>query len=177
MVQWPLRQKQPNDDTTDEQLQAQLPVEEPPVDPTDASSNSLPEEVREYFEGERQQHRGTAWLIGMGTLVTTLLLALVLFFGGRWAWRKVFTPTQPTSQQPAQTQGPVTKAGPSQPSTPPIPPKPTTKSSPTPTPKTVATTNHTPNTGPGSVLTVFILSSTVGVFIYQTAARYQTKEH
>jgi cytoskeletal protein RodZ len=49
----------------------------------------VPAEIQEYYEAERRERAGVAWLLALGTLVVTLILALGLFFGGRWAYRKV----------------------------------------------------------------------------------------
>lgn len=65
-------------------------------------NEALPEEVQEYYESGRKQQTGMAWLLALGTLVVTVLLATVLFFGGRWIYQKVTgndEPDQPTTQQ------------------------------------------------------------------------------
>lgn len=50
----------------------------------------LPTEVREYYQSERRERTGLAWLLAIGTLLATFLIAAGLFFGGRWAYRTVF---------------------------------------------------------------------------------------
>lgn len=50
---------------------------------------SVPQEVREYYQSERRERAGVAWLLALGTLAVTLLLAVGLFFGGKWAYRAV----------------------------------------------------------------------------------------
>jgi len=70
---------------------------------------------------------GVAWLLALATLVTTVLLATGLFFGGRWAYRKVVkqdkkpvitqtSNTNKSSTQPTKTDN--------KPSTPPSGPSP-----------------------------------------------------
>jgi cytoskeletal protein RodZ len=54
-----------------------------------ASVDSVPEEVREYYQTEKRERAGVAWLLALGTLVVTLLLAAGLYFGGRWAYRSL----------------------------------------------------------------------------------------
>lgn len=51
--------------------------------------DSVPQEVQEYYQSERRERSGVAWLLALGTLVITLLLAVGLFFGGRWLWQKI----------------------------------------------------------------------------------------
>ena len=51
---------------------------------------SVPEEIQQYYNTERRERVGVAWLLAGGTLILTVLLAIVLFFGGRWVYRTVF---------------------------------------------------------------------------------------
>ncbi len=64
-------------------------------------SDDLPEEVKEYYESGRKQRTGMAWLLALATLVVTVVLALVLFFGGRWVYQKIFGNDEPA---PAPTE-------------------------------------------------------------------------
>lgn len=50
----------------------------------------LPQEVREYYQAERRDRTGMAWLLAIATLLVTFLIAAALFFGGRWAYRAIF---------------------------------------------------------------------------------------
>ena len=65
-------------------------------------SNTVPSEVQNYYQSERRDRAGIAWVLALGTLMLTLILAFGLFFGGRWAYRKVANkdnkPTQTASQ-------------------------------------------------------------------------------
>jgi cytoskeletal protein RodZ len=54
------------------------------------NTDVLPEEVREYYQTERRERTGMAWLLAAGTLVVTFIIAAGLFFGGRWAYRAAF---------------------------------------------------------------------------------------
>ena len=127
---------------------------------------ALPEEVQEYYESGRRQQTGMAWLLALGTLVVTVLLAILLFFGGRWVYQKFASDDEP-SQNTTQNQG---SAGDSQDSpatsdedvtkpaatnnqqgtssTNPSTPSPATSSS-TATPSTGSTSSEIPATGPG----------------------------
>lgn len=63
----------------------------------------LPKEVREYYSSERRERTGIAWLLAIGTLVFTFIIAAGLFFGGRWIYRTAFnhdhTDTKQTADQ------------------------------------------------------------------------------
>jgi len=50
---------------------------------------SLPPEVQAYSQAERRERMGIAWLVGVVSLVVSLILITGLFFGGRWVYRKV----------------------------------------------------------------------------------------
>lgn len=49
----------------------------------------LPQEVQEYYQATKKERRGTAWLLALGTLVVTFVLAAILFFAGRWLYQKL----------------------------------------------------------------------------------------
>jgi hypothetical protein len=49
----------------------------------------VPPEVQDYYQAEKRERTGVAWMLGLATVVITILLALALFFGGRWLWRAV----------------------------------------------------------------------------------------
>ena len=53
------------------------------------NQSGVSKELEEYYQNERRERFGVAWLLAFGTLVTTLLLASALFFGGRWLYRTV----------------------------------------------------------------------------------------
>lgn len=70
--------------------------------------NSTNDEIKNYYAEERRDRTGVAWLLAAATLVVTLLLALGLFYGGRWAYRAIFddeTNTTDTVQQEADEIG------------------------------------------------------------------------
>ncbi len=66
---------------------------------TTRTSTPVPAEVQDYYEAGRRERRGVAWLLGLITLVVTVLLALLLFFGGRWIYRKATNKDKSTSGQ------------------------------------------------------------------------------
>src|SRR5688572_19206045 len=62
------------------------------------SEDALPEEVKEYYESGRKQRTGTAWLLALGTLLVTILVAFGLFFGGRWVYQQIAGDDEPAEQ-------------------------------------------------------------------------------
>lgn len=53
------------------------------------SESTLPVEIEEYYQSERRERTGVAWLLAGGTLILTLVLAFGLYFGGKWVYQKV----------------------------------------------------------------------------------------
>lgn len=76
--------------------------------------DSLPPEVQEYYQTEKRERSGLAWLLALGTLLATLAIAMGLFWGGRWLYRTLTDqndkPAAPIQEgvpsQPANTQAP-----------------------------------------------------------------------
>lgn len=66
MVKWPFGRKQSSD------------------------SDKVPQEIQEYYQSEKRERVGVAWMLALATLVVTVLLALGIFYGGRWAYRALF---------------------------------------------------------------------------------------
>lgn len=58
------------------------------------------DDINDYYASERRQRVGVAWMLGLATLVVTVLLALGLFYGGRFVYRTVFD----NDNEPAVTQ-------------------------------------------------------------------------
>lgn len=53
------------------------------------NKTEVPEEIQEYYQTERRERAGIAWLLAFGTLIITIVLAAGIFFAGRWAYRKI----------------------------------------------------------------------------------------
>lgn len=68
--------------------------------------STLPEEVQDYYQAEKRERAGVAGLLAVGTLLATVVLALGLFFGGRWLYRTVFdnNDTPETAEQRGEEQ-------------------------------------------------------------------------
>lgn len=74
----------------------------------------LPQEVQEYYQGERRERTGVAWLLALGTLIVTLAVAFGLFWTGRWVYRTVAgddNKKTPTIAQPASPASPASPTG------------------------------------------------------------------
>ena len=67
------------------------------------SVGSMPAEIQNYYQTEQRERVGVAWFLAAGVFVVTLLLASGIFFGGKWAYRKIsHKDPKPTSGQVAQ---------------------------------------------------------------------------
>lgn len=44
----------------------------------------MPPELSDYYNAEKRDRAWATWLLGFATLVVTILLAVLLFLGGRW---------------------------------------------------------------------------------------------
>jgi len=114
--------------------------------PDDVSSD-----VQEYYQTEKQGRVGVAWMLGLATLLTTLVITIGLFYGGRWAYRSTFgknknitAVNQPTNVDNApDADNKTTKPAPATTVTP--SPKPNTNAN---TSQGVSTKKTTPATGP-----------------------------
>jgi hypothetical protein len=51
------------------------------------AKQDVPPEVQDYYQAEKRERTGVAWLLGLATVIITVVLAFALFFGGRWLWR------------------------------------------------------------------------------------------
>ena len=72
----------------------------------------LPEEVKQYYQSEQRQRAGVAVLLGVAAVIITVLLATGLFYGGRYAYRKINKDdNQTASQQQPQTDTSKTQSG------------------------------------------------------------------
>jgi hypothetical protein len=164
---------------------------------------SVPSEVQDYYRSERRERTGLAWLLALGTLVVTLIIAAGLFFGGRWAYRKVtHTDRRPSvatqQQQGAQHDGHASSTNTdqgnnqnqgqssgtqSQPNPTPTPAPSTSQPSTTPAPAatppaTAPSTNGAlVNTGPGDTVAVFALMAVAGTLAHHLVwVRYRRQQ-
>ncbi len=154
-----------------------------------SETDEVPPEVEEYYQSERRERVGMAWLLAFLTLFATIVIALGLFFGGRWVYRKVANKDNKsgTSQTATNNQPqPAANDNPSSSGTSPNPPSSTqpvsTPSTPAPSSNIAPTTPQTPktqraqnlaNTGPGDTVAIFLAVTIVGALAHQAYARRQ----
>lgn len=70
------------------------------------SQTNVPQEVQDYYTAERRERKSVAWLLAVVTFIVTLLIALALFYTGRWIYRKISNDSQntiDTSQTQSET--------------------------------------------------------------------------
>src|SRR5687768_699929 len=53
------------------------------------NDSAVPADIQNYYQTERTQRSGVAWLLALGTLLVTVGLVLGLFFGGRFIYRTI----------------------------------------------------------------------------------------
>jgi cytoskeletal protein RodZ len=140
---------------------------------TDAAA--MPPELQDYYQSETRQRGWMAWVLGLTTLVVTVLVALGLFYGGRYVYRKIRGNDKPvaTNQQANQAtdqaenkdsqESKDTSPDSSSSSTPaattPAPSRATSSASTsTPQPATTQSSNL-PGTGPENTIAVFVVVS------------------
>lgn len=127
-----------------------------------SNAHAVPAEVQQYYDAERREHIGVAWLIALLSLTISIALFTGIFFGGRWVYRKVAhkankpattaqTETKDTSktegdseQKPSSSDANKQTAG----ST--TPPQTSSTSTTTPQAATAPTSGDLPHTGPDS---------------------------
>ncbi len=113
--------------------------------------STLPAEVQDYYQAEKRERTSVASLLAIGTLLVTIVIALGLFFGGRWVYRTVFdsNDTAPTTEQQDEQQEAENDQPSDQEDTAATQPSTLT---PTPTPAQTPNTGPLPRTGPDSDL-------------------------
>ena len=67
--------------------------------------SAVANEIQDYYQSERRERKGVAWLLAIATFFVTLLAVLVLFYGGKWAYNKI-RGDEPTSTEVVQEQEP-----------------------------------------------------------------------
>lgn len=68
---------------------------------TSSTGAKVPAEVEQYYESSRKERVGIAWLLALGTLILTLLIAAGIFLAGRWAYNRIFNNNE--GEAPAAT--------------------------------------------------------------------------
>jgi cytoskeletal protein RodZ len=114
----------------------------------------LPEEVKQYYQSEQRQRAGVAVLLGIAAVVITVLVALGLFYGGRYAYRQVNKSDTQTANQAEQKQTNQNQATSSDNPSSPSSDTPATSSTPqtdSPPPSTPAPPSHPTASSPSSL--------------------------
>lgn len=141
--------------------------------------DGVPLEIQEYYQTERRERAGVAWLLALGTLLITVGLATLLFFGGRWAYRKIADrndskdgQTSQVAQSPGESTDDQSASGDSG------------EDSSTGTSSTSTSVGNTagrastpaagadlPDTGPGDVVAIFTVATSVSALAHYTFTR------
>lgn len=142
------------------------------------NGEQVPPELQEYYKTERRERLGIAWLLALATLFATVALVLGLFFGGRWLIRQIGgEDKKPAATQTTQEQTPfnlneTSPVATTEQNTQQTPPTPT----PSPTPAVTTPQNaDLPHTGPADTLAAFVISTAIGVGLYQLHLRRKLK--
>lgn len=157
-------------------------------------------ELQEYYDNQRSNRSGMAWLMALASLLITIGVLSGLFFGGRWVYRKIadrnddkateqVTTTTATTQsgtsqnndkkdETATPSQPITQNTPApqaQPSAGQVSPQAATTTTPN-TSRVAGTSTSTtlPNTGPADALAI-VLFVVVAVLGTVGASAYQSK--
>lgn len=69
---------------------------------TSIEDTNIPPEVQAYTQAEHRDRMGKAWLIGVLSLIITVLFLMGIFFGGRWVYQKI-TGNNATTNTETQT--------------------------------------------------------------------------
>lgn len=150
-------------------------------------TSNIPTEVQDYYQAQQRDRTGIAWLLALGTLVITILLALGLFIGGRWVYRKIANnDTSKTPNNGEVAQNPRENEDARQPESSTSPQTPTPQTTPTPSPGTpntsqpsstpnTGTPSDLPNTGSAEVISTFLITTAAGTVLYQIRLRRAAK--
>jgi hypothetical protein len=167
-------------------------------------TTSIPSEVQDYYNAQHRERVGVAWLIAVVSLLASIAVVVGLFFGGRWAYRKIAhkNPSGPVAVQEDDNKSDESKdedknksdsndsnssdnssQGSNQPQSLPGSDDSSDAAAGTTTPQTsststttpqAATTGKTPDTGPGNTIAVFAIATVAGTTAYQVALRRRT---
>lgn len=146
-------------------------------------------EVSDYYKAEGRERAWVAWLLAIGTLLVTIFVVLGVFYGGRWAFRKIKNNDNPApvavqadeqktnktksdeqksaNATPSTNVPATTPATSSATSTAPVTTSITPAQAPTPTPSNTVSKSGLPNTGPGDALAVFAAVSIIGYIAHR----------
>jgi hypothetical protein len=133
-----------------------------------AKLNPVPEEIKAYYQAEKQAQGWRIWLLSIGTFFVTLAVVVLLFWGGRWTYRQIKGNSKPhsttVSTDQTSSQSGSVKSGndnggsastpttsPSAPSSATQTPNPAATSAPSASPAPTTSNGQLIDTGPGNV--------------------------
>lgn len=61
-------------------------------------------EVEQYIKAEKRERAGLAWLLALVAMAVAALVIIALFFGGRWAYDRIWNDEDSSSTQTASSQ-------------------------------------------------------------------------
>jgi hypothetical protein len=132
-------------------------------------------EFEEYYMAERHERNGLAWLLALVSFAVSLAIILLLFVGGKWAYRRMTHSDKKgvvaTSDVGSNSDNSTTEPAPTPTPTPTPQPTPAPVPAPTPTPVTNPTPTpdpgSVPKTGPEGLVVLFVASTIFGIVIYR----------
>ncbi len=145
------------------------------------ASDTLPDEIKDYYATEQRERVGVAWLLAFLSLVVTMAVVIGLFFGARWTYRKIanrggadITIQAPAEPDTAQTPGPNSEeSSVAETEAPTGTSAPDTSGRPSDTQESASA--QLSETGPGSTLAIFIAVTALSATIHNLAIRRSTK--
>jgi hypothetical protein len=154
-----------------------------------SDSTNVTQDLQNYYQSAQREQSWKAWLLGLATLAVTVVLAMGIFFGGRFIYRKVRN--QPSQVATVQTENeesndnsngssnntpapaPAPAPAPTPSPTPAPTPAPAPASAPSPAGRTQpAQSTNLPNTGPGDTIAIFVAVSVLAYFAHR---RFSTR--
>ncbi len=167
-----------------------------------ADTTVLPE-IERYYEAEKHERAGMAWLLAIVSIACVALVLIGLFFGGRWIYRKAAhtdkqtgvsttkitgsniakskdSTSKNTSDNSSTATKPTTTAPAPQAPAPTMPKTPTTQAPATTPAAPTASTPVAPtpkvltNTGPTSTVLIFVVSVLGFTLLHNIVARRRT---
>lgn len=63
----------------------------------------LPDEVSEYYKGDKDGVQRPSWVSALFTVAVTAIIAVVLFFGGKWVYQSIFGNNDTQTENQATT--------------------------------------------------------------------------
>ncbi len=73
----------------------------------DTETDTVPEEIKDYYQAEKRGRMWTTWLLSAATFVVTVLVVVGLFWAGRWTYNRVTNGTDQPQPEVTVTQEPA----------------------------------------------------------------------